>query len=176
MALKLEDKKSIVTEVAEVASKAIFAIAADYRGLTVSQVTALRAKARQTGGIYLRVVPNTLACRAVEGTDFAALQDVLVGPILLLFTTVDAGDAARLIRDFAKDNKPFQVKGLVLNGKLLAANQLEAIAKLPTRDEALALLLSVMKAPITKFVRTLAEPYAQAVRVVAAIRDQKQAA
>lgn len=176
MALRLEDKKAIVTEVAGVVSKAVFAIAADYRGLTVSQVTDLRAKARQAGGIYVRVVPNTLARRAVQDTEFACLQEVLVGPIILVFTTGDAGDAARLVRNFAKDNKSLEVKGLVLGGKLLAPSELEAVSKMPTREEALAMLLAVMKAPATKLVRTLAEPYAQAVRVLAAIGDQKNQA
>lgn len=175
MALKLEDKQAIVSEVTKVASKAVFAIAADYRGLPVSQMTQLRAKARDLG-IYARVVRNTLARRAVENTEFACLNDVLVGPIILLFTETDPGDAARLIRDFIKDSKALEVRGLAMNGQLFNAKDLERVASLPTRDEALAMLMSVMTAPVTKLVRTMSETYAQAVRVVAAIRDQKEAA
>lgn len=174
MALRLEDKKAIVAEVAGVASKAVFAIVANYRGLTVAQMTVLRSKARGAGA-YLRVVPNTLARRAVEGTIFACLQDTLVGPVLLMFTTQDAGDAARLIRDFAKENKLLEVQALTFGLTVIAGAELENVAKLPTRDEAIALLMSVMQAPVTKFVRTLAEPYAQCVRAVSAI-GQKQAA
>lgn len=175
MALKLEDKRAIVAEVADVASKSILAIVASYRGLTVSQMTELRSKAR-AAGLYLRVVRNTLARRAVDGTDFACLQEVLVGPMILLFSPQDPGDAARLVRDFARDNKLLEVKALAMDGKLLPAAHVEAVANLPTRDQAIAMLMSVLNGPITKFVRTLAEPYAQAVRVMAAIRDQKQAA
>lgn len=174
MALKLEDKKAIVAQVAEAASKADFAIAAHYRGLTVAQMTHFRVKTRQAG-IYLRVVRNTLARRAVLGTVFECLQDVMSGPMILLFSSTDPGDAARLVRDYAKDNKALEVKALVMSGKLLAANELEKVASLPTLAQAQAMLMSVMTAPITKLVRTLVEPYAQVVRVMAAVRDQKQA-
>lgn len=168
MALKLEDKKAIVAEVADVAAKSVFAIVANYRGLTVAQMTALRSKVRQSGS-YLRVVPNTLARRAVDNTNFACLKEKLVGPVILLFSSNDAGDAARLVRDFAKDNKLFEVQALTFGMSLLPSAALENVANLPTRDQAISLLMSVIKAPVTKFVRTLAEPYAQCVRVVAAI-------
>jgi large subunit ribosomal protein L10 len=175
MALKLEGKKAIVTEVANIAANAVLAVAANYRGLTVSQMTDLRSKARQAG-LYLRVVRNTLARRAVEETEFACLQEALVGPMILLFSSEDPGVAARLMRDFAKDNKDLEVKALVMGGKLLTAEAIEAVANLPSREQAIGMLMSVMNAPVTKLVRTLAEPYAQAVRAFAAIRDQKQAA
>lgn len=174
MALRLEDKKAIVAEVAEVAAKALFAIVANYRGLTVAQMTMLRSKARQKGA-YVRVVPNTLARRAVQDTSFSCLQEKLVGPVILMFTTQDPGEVARLVRDFAKDNKLLEIQALSFGLSLLPGKQLEQVANLPTRDEAIALLMSVMKAPVSKFVRTLAEPYAQCVRAVAAI-GQKQAA
>lgn len=174
MALKLADKQAIIAEVADVAAKANFALAAHYRGLTVSQMTALRSKARRHG-VYLRVVRNTLARIAVKDTDFACLQEVLVGPLILFFTSADPGETARLVRDFVKENQLLEVKALVLNGKLLDAKQLEAVASLPSRQEAIAMLLSVLQAPVSKLVRTLAEPYAQVVRVIGAIRDQKQA-
>lgn len=175
MALNLEAKKAIVAEVSEVASKSLSALAAYYRGLTVTQLNTLRAGARKNN-IYMRVVPNTLASRALEDTEFACLQEALVGPIVLMFSLEDPGAAARLVRDFVKAHEKFEVKALALGGKLLPAKQLEAVAQLPTRDQAISMLMSVMQAPITKLVRTLAEPYAMLVRTVAAVRDQKQAA
>lgn len=175
MALTLEGKKTIVAEVAGVAATALSAVAAEYRGLTVSQMTQLRAHARKTG-VYVRVVRNTLARRAVAGTEFACMQDVLVGPLVLAFSQEDPGAAARLIQEFAKQNERLVVKALAVGGQLLAAKDIDVLAKLPTRDQAIATLMSVMKAPITKFVRTLAEPHAKLVRTVAAVRDQKQAA
>lgn len=175
MALRLEDKKVIVAEVSEVASRSLSALAAYYRGLTVTQLNQLRATARKNN-VYMRVVPNTLACRALENTEFQCLEEALVGPIVLLFSLDDPGAAARLVRDFVKAHEKFEVRALALGGKLLPAQQLNAVAQLPTRDQAISMLMSVMKAPVTKLVRTLAEPYAMLVRVVAAVRDQKQAA
>lgn len=173
MVLRLDDKKAIVAEIAQVAANSISVIAADYRGLTVAQMTELRRKARQAN-LYLRVVRNTLSRLAVKDTAFECLQEALVGPMILLFASEDPGAAARLMRDFIKDNEQLEVKALAMDGKLLAGSELHAVAKLPTREEALALLMSVMNAPVTKLVRTLAEPYAQVVRVTAAIGDQKK--
>lgn len=175
MTLKLEDKKHIVAEVTKVASDAGFAIVANYRGLTVSQMTELRAKARNAGH-YLRVVRNTLARRAVQDTSFACLQEVLSGPVIIMFSAGDPGEAARLMRDFTKDHKLLEVKALSFGEKVLAANELEAVANLPTRDQALVMLLSVLNAPATKLVRTLAEPYAQVARVLAAVAEKQKAA
>lgn len=172
--MKLEDKKAIVAEVGEVASKAVSAIAADYRGLTVTEMTDLRAKARKNG-VYLRVVRNTLARRAIENTDFACMQDSLVGSVFLAFSHEDPGAVARLLKDAIRDYEKLTVCALVLGGKLLNVKDLETVAKLPTRDQALAALMSVMQAPVTKLVRTMAEPYAMLVRTVAAIRDKKAA-
>lgn len=174
MALKLEDKKAIVAEVADVASKAVSAIAADYRGLTVTEMTDLRAKARKND-IYLRVVRNTLAKKAIENTDFACMQDLLVGSVFLAFAQKDPGSVARLLKDAIRDYEKLTVCALALGGKLLNVGDLDAIAKLPTLDQALAILMSVMQAPVTKLVRTMAEPYAMLVRTVAAIRDKKAA-
>lgn len=174
MALKLEQKKAIVAEVAEVASSALSAVAAEYRGLTVTQMTQLRSEARSKG-VYLKVVRNTLARRAIEGTSFACLKDALTGPLVLAFSRNEPGAAARLVREFSKQNEALVVKALSVSGQLLAANDLDKLASLPTREEALSMLLGVMKAPIEKFVRTLAEPHAKFVRTVAAVRDQKQA-
>lgn len=175
MTLRLEDKKAIVAEVSEVATQALSAVTAEYRGLTVAQMTDLRAKARSQG-VYLRVVRNTLARRAVEGTTFACLQESLAGPLLLAFSRHEPGAAARLLRDFAKTAEKLVIKALAFDGQLLAAKDLDKLANLPTRDEALATLMAAMKAPITKLVRTMVEPHAKMVRTVAAVRDQKQAA
>jgi large subunit ribosomal protein L10 len=175
MALKLEDKKTIVAEVAEVAASAYSAVAAEYRGLTVDEMTDLRRKARDKG-VYLRVVRNTLARRAMADTDFACMQDILVGPLLLAFSQEDPGSAARVIADFAKEHKKLVAKGVSISGKLLPASELDKVAKMPTYEEAVSMLMSVMQAPIGKFVRTLAEPHAKLVRTVAAVREQKEAA
>jgi large subunit ribosomal protein L10 len=173
--MKLEGKKAVVAEVSDVAKNAKFAMVASYRGLSVSQMTQLRVKAR-AGGIYLRVVRNTLARLAVQETSFVCLQEVLVGPMVLIFSTGEAGDAARLIRDFAKENSLLEIKAVSFGNTVLAGSALESVAKLPTRDQAISMLMSVMQAPVTKFVRTTAETYASLVRVVAAVAEQKKAA
>lgn len=175
MVLKIDDKKAIVSEVADVAKQAVSLIAAEYSGLTVAQLTGLRKSAREAG-VYMRVVRNTLARRALEGTQFACMQQELVGPLVLAFSQEDPGAAARVIRDFVKDNEKLKVKALAIENQLLPPEGLQTLANLPTRDEAIAQLMSVMKAPITKLVRTMAEPHAKLVRTIAAIRDAKQAA
>lgn len=175
MALRLDDKISVVAEVAAVAAKAHSAVAAEYRGLTVSQLTDLRKKARESD-VYLRVVKNTLARRAVVGTEFECMQDSLIGPLILAFSLEDPGASARVVGDFAKQNDKLVVRIVAVGGKQYGAEELERLAKLPTKEQALALLMAVMKAPIEKFVRTLAEPHAKLVRTIAAIRDQKEAA
>jgi len=171
--LKLNDKKEIVAEVAEVASDAVSVLAADYRGLTASEMTELRSNARNAN-VKLRIVRNTLARKAFIGTDYEALNDSLVGPIMLAFSSEEPGATARLMRDFAKDHEKLEVKAISLGGQMFDSSQLDAVAKLPTKDEAIATLLSVMQAPITKLVRTMAEPHAKLVRTLAAVRDSKQ--
>lgn len=173
--LRLEDKQAIVAEVGEVAKNALSVVTAEYRGLSVEELSQLRVQARSSG-VYLRVVRNTLARRALEGTSFMCLQDTLVGPLLLAFSQQEPGAAARLIKTFARQNQKLLVKALAFDGQLLPVNALDKLASLPTRDEAIATLMAVMKAPITKLVRTLAEPQAKLVRTIAAIRDQRQAA
>ena len=175
MALNLEQKKSIVAEVAAVAAKAHSAVAAEYRGLSVVAMTTLRSEGRKTG-VYVRVVKNTLARRAVEGTDFACMQDGLVGPLILAFSKEEPGAAARLMQDFAKTNDKMVIKLVSFGGKMLAPGDIDRLSKMPTRDQAIALLMGVLQAPITKLVRTLAEPNAKMVRTFAALRDKKQAA
>ncbi len=172
MPLTLTDKQAVVAEVAETASNAISALAADYRGLTVSEMTELRAKANEVG-VHLRVVRNTLARRALENTEFSCMREALVGPLFLLFSQDSLSAPARLVRDFSKEHDNLEVKVLSISGKLLGPEALESIAKLPTKDEAISKLLFVLKAPITQFVRTLAEPVAKLTRTIAAIRDQK---
>ena len=174
MALRLEQKREIVAEVNQAAASALSAVLADYRGLTVSEMTEMRAKARKSG-VYLRVVRNTLAKRAVQGTQYECLNEAFVGPTLLAFSTDEPGSAARLIKDCAKDYDALEVKALSIDGELLDAGQLDRVAKLPTKDEAIALLMAVMLAPITKLARTLKEVPGKLVRTVAAVRDAKQA-
>lgn len=173
MAVTLAAKKAVVEEVSEVASKAHSVILAHYRGLSVNQMTELRTKAR-TSGVYLRVVRNTLTRRAFKDTDFACLDDKLVGPLFIALSLEGPGDAARLLKEYARSFEKLEVKALAMAGKVYAADQLEMFASLPTRDEALAKLMAVMKAPIEKFVRTLAEPHAKLVRTIAAIKAQKE--
>ncbi len=175
MALSFTEKQAIVSEVAEIAGSAHSAVVAEYNGLSAEDMTDLRAKAR-AGGVYLRVVKNTLARRAVEGTDFACLNDSLVGPLLMAFSQEDPGSAARVIKDFSKENDKLVVKALSVGGQLLAASELERLASLPTKDQAISMLMSVMQAPITKLARTLNEVPGKLVRTVAAVRDSKQAA
>jgi large subunit ribosomal protein L10 len=175
MALNLEDKKAMVAEVAEVAAAAQSVVAAEYRGLTVGQMTELRAKAR-VQGVYMRVVKNTLARRALAGTIFEQVGPKLKGPLVLAFSKDDPGAAARLVKDFGKTNEKLVATLVALGGKLLPAEDLDRVANLPTREQALSMLLGVLKAPIQKFVATLAEPPAKLARTVDAIRAQKQAA
>ena len=175
MALNIEQKKAVVAEIAAVAAAAHSAVAAEYRGLTVEEMTDLRVKAR-SGGVYLRVAKNTLVRRAVEGTEFECMQDGLTGPLVFAFSQDDPGAAARLVKDFAKDHKKLEAKLVSVGGQMYDASELERLASLPTREQGLAILMGVMKAPIEKFVRTLAEPQGKLVRTLAAVRDQKQAA
>lgn len=146
---------------------------ADYRGLSVAEMTNLRLKARETG-VYLKVVRNTLAKRAVAGTEYECLTDALVGPTVLAFSQEDPGAAARLIKDFAKEHDALEVKALAIGGVAYDAKDIDILAKLPTRDEAIAQLMSVMQAPVAKFVRTLNEVPGKFVRTMAAVKDKKQ--
>ena len=175
MALTLESKKQIVAEVNEAASNALSLVIADSRGVNVTDMTQLRKLARENS-VHLRVVRNTLAKRAFADTGFNCVSEALVGPSLFGFSMEDPGAAARIFKDFAEQNENFEVKALSIDGKLLAANQIDALAKLPTRDQALAMLMSVMIAPVTKLARTLNEVPSKATRAVAAVRDQKQEA
>jgi large subunit ribosomal protein L10 len=175
MALRLDDKKAMVAEVAAVAATAQSVVAAEYRGLTVTQMTDLRAKARKSG-VYLRVVKNTLARKAIAGTPFECVGKSLKGPLILAFSKDDPGAAARLVKTFAKDHDKLKPTVLSLGGTSLTAKDLDKVASLPTKQQALGQLVGVIQAPISKFVRTLAEPHAKLVRTIAAVKDQKAAA
>ena len=161
MALNLSQKKEVVAELAEVAAKAHSLVAAEYAGTTVEQMTAMRKKARETG-VYLRVVKNTLASRAVAGTEFEVVKDALVGPLLYAFSTEEPGAAGRLIKEFAKGNDKLKAKVVSVEGKLLPAEHVDVLAALPTREQALAMLARVLAEPATMFAR-----------VVKAVADQQ---
>jgi large subunit ribosomal protein L10 len=174
MPLNLEDKRALVTEVSAVAAQAVSVVAAEYRGLTVTQMTELRAKARAQG-VYMRVVKNTLARKAVAGTAFECIGPALKGPLVLAFSKEDPGAAARVVKAFAKDHDKLVATLVSLGGQLLPARDIDRVASLPTREQALAMLMGVMKAPIQKLVGTLNAAPSKLVRTLAAVRDQRQA-
>jgi large subunit ribosomal protein L10 len=175
MALSFAQKEIIVAEVAEVAKGAHSAVGAEYRGLTVEQMTRLRVEARKAG-VYVRVVKNTLARRALQDTDFACMSEGLKGPLVLAFSQEDPGSAARVMEAFAKDHNKVEVRLVALGGKLLDPSELGNLAKMPTRDQAISLLMAVMKAPVQKLAATINEVPGKLVRTIAAIRDAKEAA
>ncbi len=154
MALNLSQKQEVVAELAEIASKAHSLVAAEYAGTTVSQMTAMRKKARETG-VYLKVVKNSLASRAVTGTEYDSVKDVLVGPLLYAFSLEDPGAAGRLIKDFAKGNDKLQAKVVAIGGKAFPGSHLDVLASLPTRDQALSMLARVLAEPATMFARAV---------------------
>jgi large subunit ribosomal protein L10 len=175
MTLKLEDKQALVAEVNAVAANAQSVVAAEYRGLSLPQMTDLRAKAR-AGGVYMRVVKNTLARKAVAGTPFECIGESLKGPLVLAFSKSDPGAAARIVKAFAKDNDKLVTKIVSMGGQLLSPKDLDRVASLPTKEQALAQLMGLLQAPLAKLVRTLAEPQAKLVRTIDAVRVQKEAA
>ena len=171
MALGLAAKKEIVAEISDVASQALSVAVAEYRGMEVAELTDLRVKAREQG-VYLRVVRNTLAKRALSDTKFSDLDSALTGPLIYGFSVEAPGGAARLFKDFSKTNDKLNVTALSIGG-LLGPEKLDAVASLPTRDEALAKLLATFKAPAEKFVQTINEVPGKFVRVLAAIKEEK---
>ncbi len=172
MSLTLEQKQAVVAEVAAVAAAAPALIAAEYSGLNVAQMTALRRLARDAG-IYLRVVRNTLARRAFEGTQFDCMRSTLTGPLLLAFSNDEPGSAAKVIRDFAKENEKLVVKLISLDGRLLDSAEIESVANLPSLDQARSKLLGLLQAPLGKFLRVLSEPEAKLLRLLDARREQQ---
>ena len=154
MALNLSQKQEVVAELADVAAKAHSLVAVEYAGTTVEQMTAMRKKARETG-VFLKVVKNTLASRAVAGTEYEVAQESLVGPLLYAFSTEEPGAAGRLIKEFAKGNDKLQPKVVAVGGQLYPASHVEVLASLPTRDQALAMLARVLAEPATMFARAV---------------------
>lgn len=173
MTLTLDDKKKIVAEVSKEASDAVSLVVADYRAVGVPAMTALRKQARESG-VYLRIIRNTLARRALKGTTFECMEGALVGPLIFGFAKNEPSAVARLFKDFAKANPIFEVKALAVAGVLYDANQLDAVASLPTKQEALGQVACVLLAPVTKLVRTLAEPHSQFVRALEDYRRKKE--
>ncbi len=174
MPLNLQQKQAVVSQVAEVAATAHSVIAAEYQGLTVADMTELRASARESN-VFLKVVKNTLAKRAFDGTDYDCMGDSLSGQLVFAFSLEEPGSAARVIKDFAGKNEKLVVKLVAFNGELLDPSEIKRLASLPTRDQAISLLMAVMKAPVEKLTRTINEVPGKLVRTVAAIRDSKQA-
>ena len=174
MSLTLDEKKAVVAEVSGKLTDAQAAMLAEYRGLSVAQMTVLRRKAYE-GKVYLRVVKNTLARRAVEGTSFECLKDQMSGPLAFAVST-DPVAVAKILSEFAKDNEALKIKAGAMGGKLMSLAQIQALAVLPGREQLLAMLLGTMQAPIQKFVQTLNEVPAKFVRALAAVRDAKASA
>ena len=172
MGLTLEQKQAVVAEVASVAAAAPAAIAAEYSGLNVAEMTELRRSAR-AAGIYLKVVRNTLARRALEGTQFDCMRDTLTGPLLLAFSNEEPGSAAKVIRNFAKENEKLVVRLIALDGRLHDSAEIERVANMPTLDQARAMLLGLLQAPLGKFLRVLSEPEAKLLQLLDARREQQ---
>ncbi len=175
MALNRKQKEAVVAEVAEIANKAYSAIVAEYSGITVEEMTTLRVKARESQ-VYLRVIKNNLAKRAIVGTDFECMTEGFTGPLITAFSMEDPGSAARVMNDFAKENSKMVIRMVSINGELLDASEISKLAKMPTYDEAISLLMAVMKAPVEKLARTVKEVPGKLVRTVAAIKEAKDAA
>ena len=174
MSLNLQEKAIVIEEVTTQVAKAQSIVVAEYRGLDVASVTVLRKKARESG-VYLRVLKNSLARRAVAGTPFEALSSKLAGP-LIYGISADPVNAAKVLAAFAKDNDKLVIKAGALPNSVLDVNGVKALATMPSREELLSKLLGTMQAPIAQFVRTLNEVPTKLVRGLAAVRDQKQAA
>jgi len=171
LSLNLDEKKAIVAEVSAHVAKAQAIIMAEYRGMEVSQMTQLRAKAREAG-IYFRVVKNSLVRRAVKDTPYAALADHMVGPLAYGISS-DPIAAAKVLHEFSRDNEKLVIKVGAMGEKIMLLEDVKALATLPSRDELLSKLLGTMQAPIAKFVRTLNEVPSKFVRGLAAVRDSK---
>jgi large subunit ribosomal protein L10 len=172
LSLNLEQKQAVVAEVSEQLAKAQAVILAEYRSIPVKDMTDLRKKARSSG-VYLRVLKNTLARRAVAETPFKGLSDKMVGPLAYGISS-DPVAAAKVLQEFAKENEKFVIKGGAMPNLVMSPREVADLAKMPSRQELLARLLGTMQAPIAKFVRTLNEVPGKFVRTVAAVRDQKE--
>ena len=169
MALKIGEKKVVVKEIAEIASTAQSAVAAEYRGLTVQQLSSLRSNARDLG-VYVRVVKNNLVKIAIKDTSLECMDSSLKGPLIFAFSRDELGAAAKLVNDFKKDNDLLKPVAMAVNGELIDVEKLSQIAALPNRDQAISMLMAVMKLPIEKFVRTLSAPNVKLVQTLSAYK------
>tara|TARA_B100001250_G_C19741210_1_gene763147 strand:- start:31 stop:558 length:528 start_codon:yes stop_codon:yes gene_type:complete len=169
VALNIGEKKDVVKEVSEVASTAQSAVAAEYRGLTVDELMTLRSNARDLG-VYVKVIKNSLAKRAIKNTEFECMDPSLKGPLIFAFSKEDLGSAAKLINDFQKDNNLLKPIVVAVNGELVDVAKISQIAALPNKDQAISMLMAVMKLPIEKFVRTLSAPNIQLVQTISAYK------
>jgi len=174
LSLNLEEKKAAVAEISAQVAGAQAIVLAEYRGLEVGQMTELRKKARASG-VYLRVLKNTLARRAVAETPFKGLSDQMVGPLAYGISN-DPVAVAKVLHEFAKSNEKFVIKAGAMANAVMSPKQVADLAKLPSREELLATLVGTMQAPVVKLVRTMNEVPGKFVRALAAVRDQKQAA
>jgi large subunit ribosomal protein L10 len=173
VALSYAQKEAIVAEVAEVAKSAYSVIGAEYRGLSVEEMTDLRVQAREAG-VHVRVIKNTLAKRAFQHTDFACIEVGLTGPLVFAFSQEDPGSAARVAEVFAKGHDRFKVRLVAMGGKLLDPSELGTLAKMPTYDQAISLVMATIKAPVQKLAATIKEVPGKLVRTLAAVRDAKE--
>jgi len=169
VALKIGEKKVVVKEIAEIASTAQSAVAAEYRGLTVQQLSSLRSNARDLG-VYVRVVKNNLVKIAIKDTSLECMDSSLKGPLIFAFSRDELGAAAKLVNDFKKDNDLLKPVAMAVNGELIDVEKLSQIAALPNRDQAISMLMAVMKLPIEKFVRTLSAPNVKLVQTLSAYK------
>ena len=174
MPLNLQQKQAVVSEVAEVAANAHSVIAAEYQGLTVAEMSELRNAARESN-VTVKVIKNTLARRAFADTDFDCMGESLNGQLVFAFSMEEPGGAARVIKDFTGKNEKLVVKLVAFGGELLDPAEIKRLASLPTYEQALSMLMAVMKAPVEKLTRTVNEVPGKLVRTVAAVRDSKQA-
>jgi large subunit ribosomal protein L10 len=174
LGLSLEQKQATVTEVQTKLAGAQSVIVAEYRGLNVERVTQLRSKARKSG-VYLRVLKNTLARRAIKGTPFEKLSEKMVGP-LMYGISQDPVAGAKVLSEFAKENELFVIKAGAMPNAMMSAQEIKALAQLPSRDQLIAMLLGTLQAPVTKLVRTMNEVPSKFVRTLAAYRDSKEKA
>ena len=173
MAISSQKKKQVVEQAAEASNRATLVIAVEYHGLTSNEMNDLRSKARQDN-VSVHIVKNTLAKRALQDTPYACLTDGLSGPMALIFSNDEASAAARLVKDFGKEHENLKVKLVALAGELREVSEVNRLASLPSREQAIALLLAVMKEPIAKLARVLIAPHSQLVRVIDAVRVKKQ--
>ena len=175
MPMRIDDKKLVVKELNEIANKAISAVAADYHGTSVSELTKLREEARNSS-VHLKVIRNTLAKKALTDTKFSCLDELLVGPTILAFSLDDPASAAKLANNFHKINRNFKVKGLTMGDSLLELSKLKDIANLPTKEEAIAQLAGLLNAPLVKLVSLINEIPTKFTRTLEAIKQQKEQA